>query len=106
MTTLTTMTTKATTTMETKTNKVITLPGCDDVVRAEPNEQLVQQLERHLEEAKAGELRGMSYALAYKNTSGGGLIVEGPSDIVALLGESQVMIHRMTRSLIELDEAE
>ena len=99
-------TTKATTMTKTTKTNVVTLPGCDEVVRDEPNEALIAQLERHLEEAKAGELRGMSYALAYKNTSGGGLIVEGPSDIVALLGESQVMIHRMARSLIELDEAE
>ena len=68
----------------------------------EPCPMLIEQIERLLEEAKRGELKGLAAALYFANQSTGSVVsCKVPHSRYAILGALAVLTHRFCASASE-----
>jgi len=73
-------------------------------MQTEPNEALIEELERHLADAKSGELQAMGFITVYANSSGAGWVGTSRGDLVQVLGEGQILTNRLSTAIHRSDE--
>lgn len=70
------------------------MPNLENIKDMKPNKNLIDSLERLLKEAKAGELRSITYAIAYEDaTVTNGWAIDRRSIMRLLLAEMVIAQH-------------
>lgn len=86
-------------------SKVVAIPGNElsaEQRNSDPNTELIERLERMLEDAKSGHLQCVAYANLYHDCQMGyGWVTGTRDDAAKLLGKAQVMVVDMAQGLIE-----
>lgn len=82
------------------------LPGVAKTanMQTEPNRDLIEQLESYLEEAKRGDLQALGIITVYRDgASGAGWVGDSRGDLIQVLGEGQILIHRLSTAIHQSD---
>ena len=74
-------------------SNVISLTG--NIPHGEPNQDIIEDLERLLEEAKSGELRGLVYGVVRKNGHLGNGFSASGDEIIKLVASAALASHRL-----------
>ena len=80
-------------------SKVVSLRGMDLPEPGKPVEPLVSQLERLLEQAKSGEIHGISYAISFADAATASGCAGAVQNTYALIGRLHEQIDSRLRAL-------